>query len=452
MFPTEKIQSSSMETILFYCAVLGILLFIGVVLRVKVKFFKKFFISASLIAGTLGLLLGQYGLGVLPAEMTESWGALPGALITVVFAPMLMGVSIPNPKKMGRLIVPHLLFGYMGECIQIALPFIITGLVLIPVWNVNEMFGSIVEIGWSGGHGTAGGMVDVYNRLDWSDGGPLGLTSATVGLLVGIIVGMVIINYGVRKGYTSVIKNVQELNVNQSEDILPRAKQPSGSAVTMNKDVVESLAFHGSLISIAILIGWVLQKLLGGLVPGLPLFPMAMVGGLVVQLVISKTKFAEAIDTGCLHRIQGLALEFLIMAAIASIKIPVVIEYAFPLSILMVVMTLVMVWYFFWAGPRLFGKDWFEHAIVNYGSLTGVTAVALMLLRTVDPEMKTEAGTGYALRAPFISPIIGGGLLTSILPVMAHNYGSLNVGVVFLILLFVLYILARRLGFWTRTT
>ncbi|MCT4619158.1 MAG: hypothetical protein N4A62_07195 [Marinisporobacter sp.] len=449
MFPTEKIASGSLNTLLFYCAVMGILLFVATILRVKVKIFKKLFIPASLIAGIMGLILGQYGLGIIPVEMTQSWGALPGRLITIVFAPMLIGLSIPNPKKVGNLIGPQLLFGYIGDFLQIGIPFIITALILKPLWNVNDMIGSIVEIGWCGGHGTAGGMIDVFKQLNWEDGGPLGLTSATVGLFMGIIIGMIIINYGVRKGYTSVLKVSNNMSSDQSYDIIPQSKLKPAAMTTINKDIVESFAFHGSLIAIAIFIGWILQKqIAAGLNIGMPLFPMAMIGGLIVQVIISKTEFADAIDVGTLHQIQGLALEFLIIGAIAAIKVPVVVAYAAPLLILMLSTAVMTITYFFWVGPRMFKDDWFEHAIVNFGALTGVSAVGLMLLRTVDPEMETEAGKAFALRAPFFSPFAGGGLITSMLPILAAKYGALKTGLIFLGVMVGLLILAKVLGFW----
>ncbi|PAB59609.1 sodium/glutamate symporter [Anaeromicrobium sediminis] len=449
MFPTEKIASGTLNALLFYCSVMGILLYIATLLRIKIKLFKNLFIPASLIAGTLGLILGQYGIGVLPPEMTQSWGAMPGRLITIVFAPMLIGLTIPNPKKVGNLIGPQLIFGYVGDFIQIGIPFIITALILKPLWNVNDMIGSIVEIGWCGGHGTAGGMIDVFKQLNWEDGGPLGLTSATVGLFIGIIVGMIIINYGVRKGYTSVLKSEDSINSSVSYDIIPQSEQQAAAVTTINKDVVESFAFHGSLISIAIFIGWILQKqIASALNIGMPLFPMAMIGGLIVQLAIAKTKIADAVDVRTLQRIQGLALEFLIIGAIASIKVPVVVAYAVPLLILMISTAIITVLYFFWAGPRIFKNEWFEHSIVNFGALTGVTAVGLMLLRTVDPEMKTEASRAFALRAPFFSPFAGGGLITSILPVLAVKYGALKTGIMFLGIAVVLLIAARVMGFW----
>lgn len=448
MFPREIIESSSLDSLLFYSSLLGILLFVGVVLRLKVKIFKKFFIPASLIAGVIGLILGKYGIGFLPIEVTESWGSLPGKLITVVFAPMLIGIELPNIKKVGNIITPHLYYSFIGDLIQVAIPFIISALILEPIWNVNEMFGSIVEIGWAGGHGTAGGMIDVYNSLNWADGGDLGLTSATVGLFVGIVGGMIIINYGVRKGYTSVIKSETQLKANEESDIIHPSRRTFNSIGTMNNDIVESFAFHSSLIAIAILIGWIIQGLVEIYIGiEMPLFPMAMIGGVFVQLAISKTKFAQAIDVNTLQRIQGIALDFLIVSAIASIKIPVVIKYALPFLILMIVNGILLVSFFFLVGPKLFKENWFENSIINFGFLSGVAAVGLMLYRTADPNMETDVGQAFALRTPLFEPFLGGGLITSILPMLAIKYGSLKTGLVFLVITIILVILAKLTGF-----
>ncbi|MFS8541165.1 MAG: hypothetical protein LOD89_03655, partial [Tissierellales bacterium] len=408
MFPTEALSSASLDSLLFSTSLLGLLIFVGVVLRLKVKILKKLFIPASLIAGVLGLILGQYGFGIIPKDISATWGALPGRLITVVFAPMLMGMEIPNVRKVWNQIAPQLYFSYIGDFIQIAIPFIISALILEPIWKVNPMFASIVEVGWAGGHGTAGGMIDVYNSLNWPDGGDLGLTSATAGLFMGIVGGMIIINYAVRKGYTSVLKTEDQIKGGQERDIIPVSERKANSVGTLNNDLIESYAFHLALVGIAILIGWIIQVLIENYIGiEMPLFPMAMIGGLIVQLIISKTEFNKAVDAKTFHRIQGMALDFLIASAVASISIPVVIKYAVPFMILMVVSAIILVAFFFWAGPRLFKTNWFENAIVNYGFLSGVAAVGLMLLRISDPNMETEAGESFALRTPLFEPLLG---------------------------------------------
>src|SRR5690606_14279236 len=113
MFPKEALTSASLDSLLFSTSLLGLLIFVGVILRLKVKILKKLFIPASLIAGVLGLILGQYGFGIIPEEITATWGALPGRLITVVFAPMLMGMEIPNVRKVWNQIAPQLYFSYI---------------------------------------------------------------------------------------------------------------------------------------------------------------------------------------------------------------------------------------------------------------------------------------------------------------------------------------------------
>ncbi|MFC0469165.1 sodium/glutamate symporter [Halalkalibacter kiskunsagensis] len=443
MFPNSPVDSGALNSLLFYLSVLGLILFVGTVLRLKVGIFKKYFIPASLIAGFIGLLLGPYSLNVLPAEMVSTWGSLAGVLISIVFAPMLIGMTLGNSKEASKFAVPQIMYSYLGSTLQIGIPLIIAGLVLIPLFGVNQLFGTVIEIGWAGGHGTAGGMAEVFTSLGWGDGTSIALTSATLGLLIGILGGMIIINIGVKKGYTSIIKDQSQLKTVKEADT--SEKVPS-SYSSVNSNVVESFGFHAAIISIAILLGWVIQGVLSPFIPGLPLFPMAMIGGLIVNFILSKTKYFELIDRHTLQRIQGLALEFLIVGAVASISIPVVIEYAVPLLILIATSILVLVWYFFYVGPRMFEKDWFEHSIVNLGTLTGVTAVGLMLLRTVDPNMKTDAATAYALRAPFFSPFLGGGLITALVPTLIIAYNSLIVGIGFLVISALILVLARAFG------
>lgn len=307
------------------------------------------------------------------------------------------------------------------------------------------MFASIIEVGWAGGHGTAAGMIEVYNNLNWSDGASLGVTSATFGIVIGIISGIIMINHGVKKGYTSVIKKPEEMK-NKDSDVIPLNNQKSSSVNTLNPDLVEGFAFHAGLISIAILLGWFMQQAIAVFVPGIPLFPMAMIGGYIINMIISRTKYFEMIDVNTMNRIQGIALDFLVLGAVASIQIPIVVEYALPLIILSGITLGMMIWYFYYLGRRFFPEDWFEHSIVHYGAYTGVTAIGLMLLRTVDPEMKTDSGKGFALRAPFYSPFLGGGLITAMVPVLMLSSSSLIVGISSLAILIVLLIIGKLLG------
>lgn len=450
MFPVINIDSVTIDGLLFSLSALSILLLAGIWLRLKIRFLKRLFMPAALIAGFLGLLLGQHGVGLLSPDLVDSWSLFPELLINVVFAPMLIGVKIPNLKRVFNSVGPQIFSAYLASFLQFSIPLLLSAFVLGPLWHLNDLFGTIVEVGWTGGHGTASGLHDLYVQLGWEAGSPLCLTSATIGLLVGIFSGLIIINYGVRKGYASIITSLDEVNYNKADDILSKEMQTPGSKITINNDVVEPFAFHGALIGLSIFLGWIMHYFLV-LWTGapLPLFPFAMIGGVIIQIVISKTRWYEMIDRMTLQRIQGIALELLIVAAISAIQVPIVIEYAVPLIIQMGVTILFMLVFFFYFGPRIFKEAWFENTLVSYGTATGVVAVGLMLLRTVDPEMRTNAGEAFSLRSVFVSPFIGGGLITSAVPVLVISYGAMTIGFVFLALTIICVLLFKVFGWWS---
>lgn len=446
MFPTEAVSEDAVTALLFAVTVLGLLILAGVVLRLLIAPLRRLFIPAALVGGVLGAALGPYGAGAFPESMIDTWATLPGVLITVVFAPMLIGMRIPSLRKSYDLIAPQLLFGYMGDFLMIGVPLLVCAVLLVPVWDVTPMFGTVIEIGWPGGHGTAAGMGPVFSDLGWDDGGPLSLASATGGLLFGIIAGMILINIGVRRGHVTGAGD----HTGDAPEVLPEQSRSALGRTTLNRDLVDGLAFHGALIAAAIFIGWVLQSVLDRFVDGMPLFPLAMVGGLVLQAAIGRTRLGDAVDTGSLRAIQGAALDLLVVSAVASIAVPVVVRNIVPLSVLIVTAGATAVFFFYWAGPRMFRDSWFEMSIVNFGTMTAVASVGLMLLRTADPGLKTDAARSYALRAPFLSPFIGGGLVTAVLPSIANTHGPWVLGFGAIAAAAVLYVLARVLKIWQR--
>ena len=80
-------------------------------------------------------------------------------------------------------------------------------------------------------------------------------------------------------------------------------------------------------------------------------------------------------------------------------------------------------------------SHWFQLGLINYGMSTGVTATGFVLLRIVDPELKTEAAKEYAIAAPFSAPFIGGGLLTFSLPLLVLERVPMSVTAISLTLL-----------------
>ena len=108
----------------------------------------------------------------------------------------------------------------------------------------------------------------------------------------------------------------------------------------------------------------------------------------IVNRVLCALKLQKYVDARTLSRISGVCLDFLVVAAVSSIRLDVIVDHAMSMLLISIAALASMLFYFYWLAPRVFSEDWFEQAIVHFGVNTGVTAVGFMLLRVVDPDLE----------------------------------------------------------------
>ena len=180
---------------------------------------------------------------------------------------------------------------------------------------------------------------------------------------------------------------------------------------------------------------------------GFPLFPLCMIGGLLIQKAAQATKVDYLIDHAQMQRVSGAALDFLVVSAIASIRLDFVLANWQPIAIMAFAGILLNVCMLLFAAPIIFSDAWFERSIAEFGQSTGVTATGLLLLRTVDPEGETSATEAFGYKQLLHEPIMGGGIWTSLaIPLLIIN----GLGFVFcfssvmIILWIVFFILWRK--------
>lgn len=130
-------------------------------------------------------------------------------------------------------------------------------------------------------------------------------------------------------------------------------------------------------------------------------------------------------DRKMINRIQGFSLDILIVAAIATISLDVIGEYIIPFILLSVVGILWNVFGLFVLGPRILPSYWFERSIGDFGQSTGITATGLLLMRVVDPEMKSPAYEGFGYKQLVFEPFLGGGLVTALSAPLVFKFGPL---------------------------
>jgi ESS family glutamate:Na+ symporter len=413
----------------FVC--LCVLLGLGYWLRRKLVFLQRLYLPASVIAGLLGLLV--LNVFPIPGNWTAGWNKLPGILINIVFACLFLGVEIPGISKVWKSAGRQLAYGQIVAWGQYVVGIGFALFLLAPLFGLNELFGACLPVGFEGGHGTAGGLAPVFDDLGWSAGKDFALASATAGILSAIIVGMMLVNWAVRKGYVTEKKppheNLEEIDWTGS---IPHDQRPEAGKLSVSSDVIEALTLHLVIVAAAILIGFGLKELLlllqtvipfaekHNLLGSFPLFPLCMLGGLLIQIFADRFDPADHIDHGLTRRIQNTALDFLVVAAIATIRLDVVAQGWLPLLILVVVGVLWNVFCVLFLARRVFKTAWFERAIAEMGQSMGVTATGLLLLRVVDPGYKTPAAEAFACKQLLHEPFMGGGLWTGMaIPLIA---------------------------------
>lgn len=381
-----------------------ILLFIAKILREKIKIFQKLFIPVSLMAGFLELIFAQNGLGLF--SFSDQFGSYSGLLIIMVFATIgLRGFNFTKGgfKSNAERIGGYFCFRNVGWAVQYSVPIII-GMFVLPMFakDLSPAFGMLIPAGFQGGHGTSAALGETLNNLGWKDATDLAMTTATVGLLTSIFGGILFIKIATKKGYTSFVKDYNQLPAELQTGLMPLAKREDMGKETLAPIAFDPLAWHFVCVMIPTGIGYLLTQLIRertGI--GVPAFSVGFIIAIAASLFLKKTKMDDYIDKKVINRIGGTATDFLVLFGVASIKIPVVLKYFVPFVLLMLFGILWTAFHFWVLGPRMMKKDWFERGVFVYGYSAGVTAIGLSLLRIVDPGNQSTTLDDTAILAPF---------------------------------------------------
>ncbi|MBP3695566.1 MAG: hypothetical protein J6J31_14155 [Thermoguttaceae bacterium] len=428
-----------MEIAQSFCA-LCLLLVMGKFLRSHISLLRKLYLPSSVVGGLVGLLILTFFSDSIPPAFTAGWSKLPGFLICVVFGALFLGMQIPDLRGMWRMTASQVCFGQVCAWGQYVVGIGLTVFLLTPLFGVHSLFGNLLEIGFEGGHGTVGGLTETFTALKWEEGKDLGLTVATGGMLVGVIGGMALINWALRRGILKNVRRIEDADrLEQLGFYSPETERPHAGTQTVYSDSIDSLAYHIAILGMAIFVGIGLKELCllaDPILParmqelkimqGFPLFVFCMIGSVLVQVFLVKMRLNVFLDHGQIQRIAGASLDFLVVSAIASIRLDFVAQYWLPLLILIAGGA---VWNFFCVlvlAPRFFKKDWFERGIAEFGQMSGVTATGLLLLRTADPENKSCGLTAFGSKQLFHEPIMGGGFWTTMALPCVLLYGGVT--------------------------
>jgi ESS family glutamate:Na+ symporter len=357
-------------------------------------------------------------------------------LIAVVFAALLLERA--GGKGFGEALRRGARSGLLAWVIilgQIAIGLVVYLAVVRPGHpHVPPSFGQLLEVSWAGGHGSSGAMAEVYQGLGFPEGRDLAFFLATVGLIYGVTSGLVLVNVAVRRGWTHAGRGAAAIPI--VTGLEPRRDPPPIAFGRTRREVIDPLAVQVVILAAAFAVGLALQWVfvegaefvLGENDPGvkgqaidfagnIPLFLFTLLGGWVVRETMRLLGAGDLIDPPSIQRLVGVAMDVLIVAAIATMRVDALRSFFLPIVLLVAggatwsaVCLLVL-------APRVLPRAyWFELGLLNYGFSTANTPQGFMLLRIVDPELKSGAAEDYAVAAPLSAPFVGGGVVTFMLP------------------------------------
>lgn len=410
-------------------SLLSVLLLIGTFLRAKVKLFQSLYLPASVIGGFIGMIispeiLGRFSNYSISQEWIKTYSLLPGILSVPIFAaiPLGMFLSYPNNsndnKKKNKSLYPSKVLICFGlfQCAAMTQSAIgyATNMFFSkvnPQLNIYRTFGYELSAGFSGGHGLAaatGKLLEGFGIPQWEIAQGVAMTTATVGLIGGMIFGIIFINIAVRKNKTNIMKSIKKNNnedkdksmeVGYNKDI---TKQNSLGRETFLSSSIETITFHLAIIfavcGIAyIVLNFIKKMNIAGL-NVLPVWTYSMIIMFALNFIIKKMNLTWMIDSKVKAKIMGTLSDFAIVSAITSLPIKAITNYIAPITVMCILGFIITYLLVFPLNSFFFKEDYsFERAIISWGTLTGVLITGMTLLKICDPEYKSPALSEFSL-------------------------------------------------------
>lgn len=408
---------------------LGVLLFIAKIIKEKIPFLNKIIIPSALIAGSIGLILSDGFLNVVPlgedGERLEIiYNVVYHSLAIGFIALTLRRDKTEANKKVwstGMIIVTtYLLQAVIGVFIVFVFfkdVFLGAGL-LLPLG-----FGQGPGLATSIGKGYAEGVGNLVQ------GGALGATLASIGFLVGGVMGVIILNYLARKRNLKVDKfHDERATIKESFEIETIKELRVFDSLTVQL-VIIFVIYAFVYVTLAVLETYlpILLGDLGQTFAGVFHGFNFLIGILYALLFRNILKRFEArgknvnflTNNYILSNISSVAFNFMITAAVLTITIESIRNYWLLVIILAAVGTLATVTYLRWIAKKVYNNEFEVHYFIGmFGMLTGTASTGLALLKGVDSDFKSPiaeemvvgSGTAISLALPLFALLMFPGL------------------------------------------
>lgn len=380
-------------------------------LRQKLPFIRGSLMPTAVLAGFILLILKHLHVLSLDNELMEM---LVYHGIALGFIAMSLRVTDRSRRGRGDLtglrsgaviVSTYLIQGVTGLTITLLL-----GYTVMP--GLFKASGLLLPMGYGQGPGQANNVGMTYEALGFAGGRSFGLAVAAAGYICACVVGVIMLNVLAKRGAVRAGGGAAE------EDLTVGFFQDRGEIPV--SDSIDKLSVQLAMVLLVYLltylVTWGLTSGISALSEGLANTVNTLLWGfnfiigsalaIGVRALLEKAKTAGLMrrqyqNNYLLNRLSGFFFDIMIVAGIASIDLQDLSGLWVPFILLSVAGGVVTWFHLKVLCRRVYGDYYYEGLISMYGMLTGTIGSGILLLREIDPDLRTPAANNLVTGSSF---------------------------------------------------
>lgn len=402
-------------------SLVGAMCCIGVILRRWVPLFRNYLVPATVIAGVLGVIVMNLGLGnAFEGVDATLFGSITTELFTLTFISIGLTAAPRSQQETEgddgtavrgwRRLIPRspLLRGAWIMGITWAFFFAVQDIIGVGIaatlgsaFDMPGEYGLMAAFAFAQGPGQAATFGSIFVEQGWDDAVAVGLTFSSLGFLAAFVIGVPLAKRGINRGLAT---NSSVINETTRRGLFTREEQrESMGRVTTFSGSIESLGLAMSLVGLCYLGALGISELFS-LVPGFVgdtmsgmMFMNGLFAAYIIRWILGKLGAEHIINPDLQRKITGMFSDFTVVTAFMAVQLAVVMDWIIPILVIaaiVAVVTLVICVFF----GQHYGSDHdFERALGMFGTGTGTTPTGLALVRIVDPKLRTQTSAEMGL-------------------------------------------------------
>ena len=390
---------------------LGLLLLflmLGNVLRRKIPLFRNCLVPSALLGGAMLLIVNIIckRFGFVPVD-NRLMQVITYHCLAIGFAAMSLKTE-KHTKKTSRVQVVE--FGALQGGTYMLQAFVGLGITLLMFLFtrhgekiVSYICGLILPLGFGQGPGNALSWDINFTNTPaalFAGNGSFGLSLASIGFVVASVFGVLYINIQKKRG------NLRVCNANPSNEFVDQTN-PDGCEIPDNESV-DKFTIQVGFVALAYALSFGFMCILGvisdftnSIAWGFN-FLWASLSAMLIRSTVKRLRKAkvmnrEYINNYQMDRISGFAFDLMIVAGVSAIEINDIKNYILPIVILSLAGTVITFVYIRQVSKECFKGFEHEFFLMSFGTLTGTASNGMILMKEIDPGLRTPTSSLYIL-------------------------------------------------------